>query len=530
MNNESIHETTYTTSAGPRRDLVKPGLWLLCIVALLIVLGVTASTILQRNRTGVLDITASDPSAELQLLQAGNTPQVFGKGSGSVRVNPGTYTILAKASDKQALQVVSVEKQQHTSANLDLGDGFKSEKLSAYAASNVGFVNNALYFINIASHVPNKLLLSEQAARPIATTSYPAQQAYWLTNGDFYVNKSGNWNYFNGTTLQKMQNTPADSSLISFNQNGGYAYIDSDKNVQLAASPTTAPTKVATLSSDGHNLSLSSNDSLLVYSTAPSSKDRQAKIISNGQTKTIDNSDLENVQFASWSPNSQKISFSTLNGLYIYDLAKNSTTTITSITPTNSRAIAWLDDNTLVFGQDQSLWKYSLGERQSTWISNFADKLYEDSPFSIASGGGAIYYSTHSEATTNTGSIFRIVLDKNKLGTSQPTTISNTAFTYKGFELLGNQGLTSDQLANVKYAVNAYVKAKQANAKSATITQKDIGAATKDINSSATLEFTISFDGTKLPAKLVYTGLSTIRLYIFNTQGAQVFDSGDISS
>lgn len=78
------------------------------------------SSIITSLNTGVLKVSANEPSAIINISQANHQIQRIGQGQASVRLQPGKYTVFASNGNQQANATVTVSKRGTTQANLRL--------------------------------------------------------------------------------------------------------------------------------------------------------------------------------------------------------------------------------------------------------------------------------------------------------------------------------------------------------------------------------------------------------------------------
>jgi len=88
-------------------------------------------------------------------------------------------------------------------------------------------------------------------------------------------------------------------------------------------------------------------------------------------------------------------------------------------------------------------------------------------------------------------------------------------------------GITADQLDDIKFAFKKYVAS--AKLSTQTITVTNIVIAPHDPNSDTdTATFTAALDNLTLGGRFDYSNLTAGRLYLTNSAGTQIFDSGTI--
>lgn len=112
-------------------------------------------------------------------------------------------------------------------------------------------------------------------------------------------------------------------------------------------------------------------------------------------------------------------------------------------------------------------------------------------------------------------------------------TIGNAPY-YLGVNTLINHGVASDQITNMETAFYQYSQVNNLNIKQVSISVDTVATGflhqgTDDQISTAT--FNVVFDSkTTVKAQLQYSGLSSMELFLYDTNGAQLYDSGIIDT
>jgi len=126
------------------------------------------------------------------------------------------------------------------------------------------------------------------------------------------------------------------------------------------------------------------------------------------------------------------------------------------------------------------------------------------------------------------------VSEMNQRGDTAQEDIIDTpaASNYTNFHELTDRGLTHDQLKGFQYALYNYVESKDIHTDNFSIDASTVKDAFSESESGV---FVMSFDITvrnhkTLKAKLERSELTVIRLYLFDSNGVQVYDSGSIDT
>ncbi|MBX4190483.1 hypothetical protein KW794_00145 [Candidatus Saccharibacteria bacterium] len=112
-----------------------------------------------------------------------------------------------------------------------------------------------------------------------------------------------------------------------------------------------------------------------------------------------------------------------------------------------------------------------------------------------------------------------------------PDIFGTTAQTpiYLGFDKLIDHGVSYDQVGNLKTAFYQYSKTKNSPIKEVSLDVDHIKSIKEGRNFYLT--FKVVFDRKDIyQAKLDYTGLSAIRLYLYDNSGNLIFDSQSVNS
>ncbi len=89
------------------------------------------------HSTGVLSVTASEPSAVITISQLNHNAVAIGTGSAKVRLKPGDYLLGANGAGLSATKTVHVDLQKTVTSSLNLAKG--GNKLPS--VESVGFIN-----------------------------------------------------------------------------------------------------------------------------------------------------------------------------------------------------------------------------------------------------------------------------------------------------------------------------------------------------------------------------------------------------
>ena len=114
---------------------------------------------------------------------------------------------------------------------------------------------------------------------------------------------------------------------------------------------------------------------------------------------------------------------------------------------------------------------------------------------------------------------------------NQPYTVNS--ITYIGFNTLLTDGLSIGQTGDLQQAIFQYSQSISAKFSQVTIPDNSVQPVPHDPNSSSmtdTINCNLQIGATTYPAKIEYSGLNSLELFLYNAQtNAQIYDSGTIS-
>jgi hypothetical protein len=520
-----------------------------CGVATLIAIIVLISAVLTGGKTGTLAVSVSDSSAKISISNAGVASKAIGQGSSvQARVEPGVYTVTATSGAKQSSKTVEVIKGKTASVSLALTDNVPITQVAPYSASSLYVTGNTMFMVNTETQTPFIFKSGDPSGRPYNTSFYPTARIYWLSPTISFVLKNGNWFYINGATgglLTSDKEYPADPEGVGINPLGNFSYISQNKNVYLHEAGVFK--KVTTVKGSGNRTSLAPDGSLLIYPSTGSTE--TAQLYRNGALNELRASSVSGVLYGQWSPDSKRFCFTTQSGIYIYDTVSTATMQIISANPTNTFSPGWFDDNTVVFAQDKIVWKYSITDKTAVKLASFDGNMTAYNPFSLGPDKQNLYFSTSKDDGGKGGAIYRLLpnyslltqaqrntLDQQAVQppTSAPTPTNPTASpaapvetSYDGFDSLVDNGLTTDQLANTKYAIGQFIGKSKLTVKTVAVSG-DVSTSHDSNTGDSTSSFIVTLDSARYQVRLQYSGISDTRVLLYNAQGGLVYDSGQL--
>jgi hypothetical protein len=325
----------------------------------------------------------------------------------------------------------------------------------------------------------------------------------------------------NGPRLAERPADPA--NLVAFSPSGAYAYIDNSNNVRYVSSPSANPIKIGTADASTYKITMAADSSVTLYPIGNNSvKNYKTMRIKDGQT-TEYKITTSGIGFLTWSPSLTKAAYTTDDGVYVYDVAKGRSTRLITVRSTEKQGIAWIDEDSFVFAFRNTLWRYTISTGTVNGLSGYIGTLSGNDPLRITDS--FVYYGVTG---TNNGAqaegIYRTALSSNQQSSS---TLNTPTTKYGSLNSLTSHGLSSDQMSNVQYALSKYASSLKTRPKE--IVLGPITDEPKAYSEPSKIKFNLNVDGTARPARLEYSGLRVVRLYVYNAQGGVVFDSGEVN-
>jgi hypothetical protein len=114
-------------------------------------------------------------------------------------------------------------------------------------------------------------------------------------------------------------------------------------------------------------------------------------------------------------------------------------------------------------------------------------------------------------------------------GAGKITPIVSADPTFVNFDSLIDKGLSIDQSTALKYAFAQYNKTLPTALKTVTVDTESIRAAPRDRNNptaNSIISFDVELDHTTNKARVEFSGLSDVWLYLYNSAGAAQYESG----
>jgi hypothetical protein len=508
------------------------------------------SAIIARQNTGLLELDAFSDTATITLTQPNSDKVTAGKGDATIRLKPGDYQVTATDGTRTSGGAVSITKQQTTTLKLEGQQPVNLESVADYAGQDIHLSANNIFFLNTAESLLYTQPLGGHEARPYYTTSSALVRARWISATELFAENSGReWKYIkngeatsvpfpgNPPTQEDDYQTPA-ADTMSVNPSGAYAYTADDKTVLFATNPSAPLEEIATAKTTATRTSVAPDGSVLLFTPANSAVEDDTKLLRDNTTTEL-HSTLRGMTAAAWERSSSKFAFTTDEGMSTYDLSSGSVTQVLGDRPTNPYAMAWIDDTTLMYAHDQALWKYDLDKKLSFKLSSFEGGINARDPFTVAPDNHTVYFGTVADGDGKGGKIYRLVPGFNDLSDQEQksiqealnkTTAPSHELTFSGIDDFIDEGLSTDQLDNLRYSLSQFVASEAPEAKNVNISDIDFLAPQPGTVKNS-MEFVVRLDsGPALNAKIDYWNLIALRFYLFDSSGAIVYDSGDITT
>ena len=494
------------------------------------VVWVIVAAIIARLNTGILHVaTSNNASVTIQPTEGQQTK--IGKGNDfKIRVKPGKYEVVATFGSSSTSAVVSVAKGKETTQQLKLVNGGSIQALANYSAQNIYASDSNLYFVNTLETLLYTMPVGSSSGRAYTTSLNPISQAYWLSPTSLYAQVNGGWLYYNNGNQQNIiyNEEPPLPNSISFNPAGAAAFTTSGKEVLEITSAGSDPQLIGHTKTDNTQTTIAPNGNVLVYSPKHdnAAKTEPTQLIINGSSTQL-SSELTGIISAAWNADSTKFIYTTQQGIYVYDTNTKQSEQILTGEPTDQLSIAWLNSDTILYANSKTVWRHTLGSDTSTEVAAYYGILNSQNSFTIMPDGNTVYFSTAPDRSLG-GQIYR--LDLSGKTPSSLKVNANTDVTYFGDSGLVDHGITDDQMTNLKYAINDYARILKLTLTSVSIDDTSINH-TLHPDDANILEFNVKLNNQQsYHVKLLQYTISKTRIYIYDTGGNQVYDSGMVNA
>jgi hypothetical protein len=529
--------------SGPEPAGLSKRLIILLVLAAAGVLAIAwgGFKVMEITQTGTLVVSA-DNNGQLTLVSPNEKDKSLGKGSATVRLKPGNYQVVAANNDNKAAQNVTIRKQQKTTVQLHIRKTVPVQKLAKYSGYNVFAQDEHLYFVEATQRVLYDFSIQSGLGRPYLTNINDVAAVHWVSARQFfYRDPILNWAYVDNSVIRPVEfaNLPSDPASFSVNASGAHAFVSTNKDVVTAANPVANPQRIDTANASNTQTAISPTGSVLVYTPAFGDHDflRPTKLYANSALQTLGGS-LEGINNIQWSTDGSRFSYTKSDGMYTYTLATKAVQPVLVKAPSSPRSVLWTDATHFIYAEGSEIWQYDAAQQTAYKLVKFTGKLESPSTiFSLSADKKYVYFSTLPNDFKQDGGIFRLAPNYDQLTsseqqslTSQPKTTATLV--YNNFEQLSDAGVATDQVSLVKYALTQFVGTLNTQVMSVSLAGVNIDSRDRESTSPLnTASFTIQLDnGTQYTGRLEYSLLSSIRLYVSNSAGKQVYDSGPLDS
>jgi hypothetical protein len=512
------------------------------IIASAIAAGVIIGAIITRQRTGVLEVKTSSKNAIIYIQPANKKQETIGKGSTKLRLTPGNYQVTASENGAETEAPVTITKKQAASVDLSISPLVTNTTVTASPAQNIYFDNaKTLYFLQTSGQILYTYPLGGASPRPyLSGIVNGLTQVYWVNPTEFFGQSGTAWKHYkNGTVTVVGFKAPATVNTLSANAAGQYSYVDSSNNTVYTDASGNASI-IDQTKGTATMTSISPNGTVAVFAPRVnfSDKTEPSRLYHNGTTTQLPDK-LTGIGNVRWSPDSSKFSYSTNDGMFVYDIASDTTSRFLAGNATNPFSVSWLNNNQIIYGNNRAVWTYEVGKKTTRKVASFEGTLNSIQPFVVAPDGQTVYYGSSADADKKGGKLYAVVPNYNSLPKSQQQSLKSQQQSisvkdqpvfYDTNKLL-NYGITNDQVQNLRFALSKFATTLSTGAKKISI--YNINAISHDPNSTTTFDtvtFAVSVDGTVYDGSMDYSELVTVHVTLKNGTGATVFDSGIVSS
>jgi hypothetical protein len=384
---------------------------------------------------GRLDVVVNNSRASIDIRRTTPNPGVIdtkkATGSFSSMLPSGNYVITAKLDLSSSQKIVNLKSGETKKVEISIGVVGDAEPVSNREARNI-IVDTALSFLDRASgniyrvdQANNEKLI--QASRGFSTVQW-AGSSYGVgqdTTGQLFritdnaTTIAAPFEYNNKTTFALSPNR----SL----------YVSDGK--KLYFSKPEGSSKLLYTSTKQISVMAGSDTFVMLSETQSDSKEGSIIVVDqNGSTKRSDGETYS----ATWSPSGKLVFLSGGNKNGVFDASLN---VVSGLPDSNVNAPAWLDDNTLLYGVNDKLWKYDISSKTSSIITSLGSSG-QISQVSPSKDGAYIYMSVQKNNDSGDFSfaLSRLGLNNqpraaglNRIQLVVPNTVSGCSLGYTNF-------------------------------------------------------------------------------------------------
>lgn len=366
--------------------------------------------------TGTLIVETNKSDSTISILSNDEEAKLIGKGGVKVRLKPGSYTIEAAQSDNASRATVVIDKRQTVRSALNIEDLRPITKVADYTAKYIYSAGNEITFLNASAKQLYKLSIGKSEATRYIPELYPINNVTWINDHQAVIQRDVyQLVYVNGANFRPLElagveyfedfyNTP---SSFFVNENSQISYITGEqlffggleRGAQKPVAQVDSSASV-TLSNDGKILvfkQVESGDHTTNEDTKPAKPVEIQAVVFN----TVDQSSYKinlpstNILSANWSASGSQIFFYVDGfGGYIYNLLSKSLINILAVQPENIHSFTWVSDESLVYFDNRSIWRYNTSTKLTQKISSLPSNLAGPSTFSVSLDKSKAYFGT----------------------------------------------------------------------------------------------------------------------------------------
>lgn len=327
------------------------------------------------------------------------------KTSVNLRVSSGTYIVTVKNSIQTKTKIIKVNIAEVAELNMSLGDTItypNPEPVTSFGATSIVASSTSMKFLD--SNSANSSLHSIDASGNFTTLDNGAfyKLIKWSKSPDFGVgigldksNNSYTIRMIDDGTIKiiKTPFKPNSYSSIGVSPNKSW-FVSDGKSVYQGFSDGSFKKLFTT--KDLVGIIAASDNAILLSSRKPGSI-REGSLISlhtNGTTYQIEGGVYEAV----WSPNGKKIIL-TGDTPGVFDDKLNK---IDLTLDNNASGLAWLDDNTIVYGEKNKLMRFTISSGDSRSILSFQNNNNNYVVYNTLNESGDYLYITVQKGSLRT--------------------------------------------------------------------------------------------------------------------------------
>jgi hypothetical protein len=406
------------------------------ILVAVVIIFIAFFEVLHQFQSGTVIIYTNSNKNNITISNLnGNSVVVKTQGSLQTSLPIGQFTVTVSEQSSSIKRVITVKARKTESYTLNLSSPLVPYAVLPFGALSVVANASVMYYVNFQDHLLYKI--GSSGIPTALNTSIEFGSVQWLSpqygvgvsidNSSLYLISNDN--------IQQLT-LPFNGSNISYSLLSSGQLVICDGNNVYIGTPGSSFKKIYSYTKASLNiLSTSPGDIILELKTSTESGDDEPSVVINLQGEVIPSPDDLSAYNFKWSPNGKTLITTDDSGTYLYN---DKLQRIGQLADGNVIGIAWLNDNTVLYGLGVNLYSYNIDTKDSTLLaSTEADRSI--SGIYPSTDGSTIYLLTGSNNNNETYDTEKVGLTTTQqnipsyyyeLGAFFPSYISQCSFTY----------------------------------------------------------------------------------------------------